>query len=1680
MRIPGTRRFRLTVLLSLAALAAVIGLLLFNRARALYRNLGPLVVQEIKRQLGREVAIGHIDVHVPGKVVLDDVAIAEGKRLASGVMVRAKRVILYYSWRSLLMFRPDLVGSIDRVEIQDPHLLLVRFASGRFNVQDLIKPRRPGAPPVTFRAPVVVTRGSVHLLDYKAALPQLPAINDLTSVDGTVDFRTYPRMTVTAAGLGTRGRADRLQVDTLIDLISGRSLIQAYVSNAAAAYWSSYFARTPAARVQTGRANLNLVAARTAKKAPVQFVVNLAARGLGVSVARLRAPLQDGRGFAQITTYGLKVDASARLAGMPVQVSGNLLDWKHPQVALSVNARGITLAAVRQLLPQAPRLPPGLEVTAPGTAQAWVLGPAPRLYASGTLVVPGVVWRGERVRLAEATWRYHAGMLELDRVSAAARGGQLTATGWAQLVPGPARLYLTGQVSRVNLAHLPGVPPRTRTAGTADAQFAVSGTPKDLHAGATIHLSDPEFNTVRLTAAAARLDYQDGVLYVRSLQASDPRGRLAAAGRVAQHGRLDLQVRARGIDVAALLAPFTRERTSGTAFFRGSLGGTIRAPQLDGRLQLYAGQVGSVGVDYAAGPVTVLPDRVETTGMVLRLYPGQITVSGAAGGWREGRALLDLHAVGSELNIARLLAIANLKTRASGTLSGDLSLKGVLPTPVASGTLQVDDLLLEGVNLGTATARLETNGRQLLVRQASVQGEALAATAQGAIGLVPALTSTPALTPTPARARGPAPAPAPGTASTPRLAGRRTITKDSPLDLTFAVQRLDLARAAARAEAGVVLVGTAQVTDGKVTGRLGAPVVTARADVAPLAVNGVTLGGLSGQVAYTREQVTLRDMALQEDHGTVRVSQASLRPQAGKPLNGLTVDATVDAFPVQRLVEVALNSATVRRGPVQVTPTTAGLAQVSGVVSGTITARPETSAAGAPALWTAALSVPALTLPGYRLPAETGPDLPANSQPLSVGLEARASYSMAGRVVIDRVAITRGEGILLAQGALVREGGQDAQGKVLPEGQIALRVDATDIPLGLLSPLAPALHPLRGVSELHLDAGGTLHSPTVQASVEVDKPALAGIPFSRFSVPFLRVGAPAGGALGRIEIANARLEMDDKDHPSGQHYLLLDGTLPFRWRTNDRGAVTGGGIPADAPVSLTVRLPDQSLDLFNTLSKVDPRTVNARLAPVLTALGGLSAVSGTVSANLHIAGTRLQPDTSGAFQIADGALQPQHGETKFDQIAVRLAFTGNRIQIQQLTGRSSNGGDFVGSGQISGIAFGVGDQVPAARLNLALALNDLHYTERNLSAYLQERFRGTLRTVARGHPDQSAPLRLTGDWRSPTLDGEIDVLDSRLALPASLPQAQVRALVPVPNPKFLLDVRLDRDVWLENPLVRLQMTGTLPVRGTLAQPSVRGTLTVQRGQMTFPTARFRVEGTVDIAYSPEPSTPAAPVAPATLRVDLTANARVRGTDPNTGQRQSYDVTLTIRGPLTAENYQAGATLISEAQPGQQLTIQATSDPPLSQDQILALLGMQSALQAVARGGASAQDALRNTVTDAFTGAVLPTLFNPVETSIERSLGLEDFSIDFALDQPTQILMTKKLYGHFHVTYTQAITTGGYHGPSVAPSSGITPATSLNLYTVELFYKFSNRYRLGYRFAEPSGNDAVLLNTTFRF
>jgi hypothetical protein len=317
--------------------------------------------------------------------------------------------------------------------------------------------------------------------------------------------------------------------------------------------------------------------------------------------------------------------------------------------------------------------------------------------------------------------------------------------------------------------------------------------------------------------------------------------------------------------------------------------------------------------------------------------------------------------------------------------------------------------------------------------------------------------------------------------------------------------------------------------------------------------------------------------------------------------------------------------------------------------------------------------------------------------------------------------------------------------------------------------------------------------------------------------------------------------------------------------------------------------------------------------------------------------------------------------------------------------------------------------------------------------------------------------------REPRISGAVLANETTLTLPAALPEAKAARTLPPVNPRFDMVLIIGRNSWLTNPSMRLQLDGRIPIRGTLSEPQVRGTLIVERGTLTFPTARFRVTGEIDVVYAP--ALQGELVAP--LRVDLVATTRVRGRDPSTGRSQQYEITLIARGPLAPIQREQAAGQFGEEgglQPPRfgQLQIQATSDPPLPQSQILALIGRGEALEGILAGGGNVQDVLRQEFEQALTTSVVPALFLPFETAVEGVLGLDEFAIDIAFREPVQLRLGKDLVGGLGASYSRSL----------------TGAQTQEQY--DLYYRISRRLRFGYRIEEPFHLRSWFLNGAFRF
>jgi translocation and assembly module TamB len=115
-----------------------------------------------------------------------------------------------------------------------------------------------------------------------------------------------------------------------------------------------------------------------------------------------------------------------------------------------------------------------------------------------------------------------------------------------------------------------------------------------------------------------------------------------------------------------------------------------------------------------------------------------------------------------------------------------------------------------------------------------------------------------------------------------------------------------------------------------------------------------------------------------------------------------------------------------------------------------------------------------------------------------------------------------------------------------------------------------------------------------------------------------------------------------------------------------------------------------------------------------------------------------------------------------------------------------------------------------------------------------------------------------------------------------------------------VQVHLDDNLVIRSPQAQVRGGGTLALRGTIAEPTILGTLETQDGRVTFRRNRFVLENAVVRFDDPGRINP---------YIDLRATTRIR----------TYDVTMWLQG--RAED----------------LTIRLASEPPLAQEDLLALV-----------------------------------------------------------------------------------------------------------------------------------------------
>ena len=517
-------------------------------------------------------------------------------------------------------------------------------------------------------------------------------------------------------------------------------------------------------------------------------------------------------------------------------------------------------------------------------------------------------------------------------------------------------------------------------------------------------------------------------------------------------------------------------------------------------------------------------------------------------------------------------------------------------------------------------------------------------------------------------------------------------------------------------------------------------------------------------------------------------------------------------------------------------------------------------------------------------------------------------------------------------------------------------------------------------NEMTVQAAGNVRESKMQANgkwrLEGDAPGEATVKFSRISLDsvqdlvmlgrtydrpaeppfegFVEGGATVTVALRKPEAFHAKVTLDAiqvNPRPGQalplniqQQDVILKNSQPLVVDiTNDRAQLS--------PAQFTGRETNVSAEgvlPFRGTSGADFSIKGNINLVILQLINPELVAKGDANLQVSIRGNLQDPNVNGRVQLSKASLY--YGDLPYavDNAEGSIVFDRNRATIEKLTAEANGGTvDFTGSMDFgsalsSGTSLVYRLQAEARRIRMRLP--------QNLSVTLD------------------ASLRLRGASDASTVSGSVTLNRASLAVRSDVFQLLAQSSAPTPLPAapnpYLRGMRFDVRIQsastfeMETSLTRdVEAEVDLRLRGTGIQPVLLGTVSVNQGEVQFLGTRYTINR-ADIRFlNPVKIEP-------TLDMDLETKAR------------GVTVNMTFSGTLT------------------HLNVNYSSDPPLQQSEIIALLtsGRDPSLASsqnapgVPAGGGS-------TFAEAGTGLVGQALNAQLNSGLQRFFGSTRVKID---------------------------------------------------------------------------------------
>lgn len=658
-----------------------------NQARKAYQNLDQILATELQSQLKCQVKIGKVIAENPGKFVAEDIYFGTLEKKPK-TLAKLRRVVIDYDFYGIVLHHKSLSEAISRIDLIGPEIHLARDRKGQFSFQKLLKaPKKPTR--VTFQGIVQISDGQVFLEDsFPASAQKTPLTNHLINIEGTFDASKISKIYLVLMGKDANHRMGPWHVQVRSNTSSGALDVLVQSPNIDGPYWWKYFTKIQSVIPASGKADLNLRVTRLHSKSRLDYLLDLYLHHVSGKVPVCSVPVTDLNGPVQLIANNLSMTLSGKMAGMPVQLNGSLLNLKKPQLNLSLQIKQITESSLLKTFPTVKQVP--VTFDRPGNASVRILGITNSPVVLVKINTPQAQLMRQSIKNLKIQASYADKTAQLSHIYGEYADGNIDGVGVIDLKSKSPTIGLTGKAFHINLRKA-SIIGRSDISGIGDFQFSVIQTNTKWQADLNAQLNNGSISTIRYKKFYGNLHLKDNSIQISKAILNGPQGDFQAAGSISTRGDLNLKIQGTNAELSQVLAPLKIRMLSGTANFNGQVTGTAQSPHFNGSVDSSQGQISLIPYDAIHADFSATKDQITFSNAIIESDSSVYSLTGklAYTGGRIGP--LDLKLQGQNVSVEKLTGLLNMSSDLTGKISGTTEMKGTLGNLAVSGHLVMSE-----------------------------------------------------------------------------------------------------------------------------------------------------------------------------------------------------------------------------------------------------------------------------------------------------------------------------------------------------------------------------------------------------------------------------------------------------------------------------------------------------------------------------------------------------------------------------------------------------------------------------------------------------------------------------------------------------------------------------------------------------------------------------------------------------------------------------------------------------------------------------------------------------------------------------------------------------------------------------------------------------------------------------